>query len=117
MACLYTIIGCKSTATAAELKKAYHRFDLSRPAPLPPRRPPPRLPLTLCGVPDRQALKVHPDKNGDDPKAKERFQNLNDAYGARRRRRPRHAAPALGPQRALTAPPARSHARRHDEAR
>ena len=48
---LYAVIGCDSSATAAELKKAYHR----------------------------QALKVHPDKNGDDPRSKERFQDLNGA--------------------------------------
>lgn len=29
---LYAVIGCKSTSTAAELKKAYHRY--AAPAPL-----------------------------------------------------------------------------------
>ena len=64
-----------------------------------PRAP---LALTLFGH-RRQALKVHPDKNADDPQAKERFQALQDAWatlgdedrraeydrGLRRREQPR----------------------------
>ena len=43
---LYSLIGCAASATAAELKRAYHR----------------------------QALRVHPDKNQGDPTANGRFQ-------------------------------------------
>ena len=52
MATLYDLIGCKPGASAAELKRAYHK----------------------------RALKVHPDKNQNDPSANERFQELADAY-------------------------------------
>ena len=95
---LYAVIGCKASATASEIKKAYHRSV---------HRPPSRHTASGrsyghcsrlgsarwlgCSVDQtslmavrvgRQALKVHPDKNGDDPGAKERFQSLNHAYGA-----------------------------------
>ena len=43
---LYELIGCPASASAAELKRAYHK----------------------------QCLKVHPDKNVGDPLANDRFQ-------------------------------------------
>jgi hypothetical protein len=51
--CLYRLIGCAPTASAAQIKKAYHK----------------------------QALRVHPDKNQDKPvQAKAQFQRLSEAY-------------------------------------
>jgi uncharacterized protein (DUF2141 family) len=47
----------------------------------------------VLGRRGRQALKVHPDKNGDDPRAKERFQDLNDAYGAHKTARANRTVP------------------------
>ncbi|CCG21800.1 hypothetical protein CORT_0B00790 [Candida orthopsilosis Co 90-125] len=49
----YDILGVESTATEQELRKAYRK----------------------------QAIKLHPDKNGNDPKAAEKFQDLGEAYG------------------------------------
>lgn len=49
----YDILGVEPTATEQELRKAYRK----------------------------QAIKLHPDKNGNDPKAAEKFQDLGEAYG------------------------------------
>lgn len=49
----YTILGIKRDAAAEEIKRAYRR----------------------------QALKVHPDVNTEDPGASERFRALTEAYG------------------------------------
>lgn len=48
----YDILGVEATATEIELKKAYRK----------------------------QAIKLHPDKNGDDPEASAKFQALGEAY-------------------------------------
>ena len=52
---LYTVLGLTHSATAPEIKKAYYK----------------------------KALKLHPDKNPDDPKAKELFQKASEAYQVR----------------------------------
>ena len=48
----YKILGVKKDADARAIKKAYHKL----------------------------ALKCHPDKNPDDPKAEESFKEVNSAY-------------------------------------
>jgi len=50
---LYEVLGVAKEATPSEVKKAYHRM----------------------------ALKLHPDKNPDDPDAARRFQTLQKVYG------------------------------------
>jgi len=48
----YTLLGVSKQADAAEIKKAFRK----------------------------KALKLHPDKNPDDPNAEEKFKDLNEAY-------------------------------------
>jgi len=49
---LYDVLGVTPDATAAEIKKAYYK----------------------------RAMETHPDKCGDDPKAKAKFQAVGEAY-------------------------------------
>ncbi len=48
----YKVLGCEKTATDDELKKAYRKL----------------------------AMQFHPDRNKDDPKAEEKFKEINEAY-------------------------------------
>ena len=50
--CFYEVIGVSPTADDNEIKLAFRK----------------------------KALALHPDKNQDDPEAKEKFQELNEAY-------------------------------------
>ena len=50
--CYYKILNVEEKATDNEIKKAFRKL----------------------------AIKLHPDKNTDDPMAKEKFQELNEAY-------------------------------------
>lgn len=50
--CYYDILGVDSKADEKTMKKAFRKM----------------------------AMKLHPDKNQDDPLAKEKFQELNEAY-------------------------------------
>lgn len=50
--CYYEILGVDSKADDKTIKKAFRKL----------------------------AIKLHPDKNTDDPQAKEKFQELNEAY-------------------------------------
>ena len=50
--CYYQVLDVPETADEKELKKAFRKL----------------------------AIKLHPDKNADDPQAKEKFQELNEAY-------------------------------------
>jgi molecular chaperone DnaJ len=48
----YDLLGVEAQATAAQIKKAYYVM----------------------------AMKSHPDKNPDDPKAEEKFKKISEAY-------------------------------------
>ncbi|EAZ63282.1 DnaJ-like protein [Scheffersomyces stipitis CBS 6054] len=64
----YDILGVEPTATAVELKKAYRK----------------------------QAIKLHPDKNANDPQAAAKFQELGEAYGVLQDSNSRAAYDELG---------------------